>query len=85
MLSKGKGMFFFLHFLSGESGLLLKHFVLPAPAPTRISLTFHWPKLGHVFATQPITGERSDPTGVAVGPPLPLGCPVSSPGGTRLS
>lgn len=77
-------MFFFLHFLSGESGHLQKHFVLPSPAPTRISLTFHWPELGHVFITQPITGEGSDPTGVAVGPPLLLRCPVRSPGDTRL-
>lgn len=77
-------MFFFLCFLSGESGHLQKHFVLPSPVPTRISLTFHWPELGHVFITQPVTGEGSDPAGVAVGPPLLLGCPVHFPEGPRL-
>lgn len=40
-------MFFFLCFLSGESGHLQKRFVLPSPVPIRISLTFHWLELGH--------------------------------------
>ena len=41
-------------------------------------------RIRSLFITQPITGEGSDPAGVAVGPPLLLRCPVHFPGGPRL-
>ena len=77
-------MFFFLCFLSGESGHLQKRFVLPSPVPIRISLTFHWLELGHCSSL-----SQSQVKGVTLlvllldHPPL-LRCPIRFPGGPRL-